>query len=391
VTREVSNKDDNYFKMTDGGLYIHIPFCRQACRYCDFYFTVSLRHQDEFVDKLLLEIARRAPDFDGITMGSLYLGGGTPSLLSEGNLATIIESVHRHYSLAENAEITIECNPDDLTPGVTESFIKSGMNRISIGIQSFRDEELKLMRRSHLSEAAVRAVENAAAAGFGNITVDLIYGIPGQTLAGWGNNLDRALSMPITHLSAYHLTYERGTVFEHWRKKGKILPVEEEESIAMFRLLREKLLIAGFDHYEISNFARKGMRSRHNLLYWSGVPYAGFGPSAHSFDGEIRSWNVSSLKEYMEGISRGEIISEQERPSLKERYHDYLITSLRTSDGADPEFIRAKFGGSVRKHFDSMAGSFILEGSMVLADSRLVIAPDRWLLADHIMRELFLE
>jgi oxygen-independent coproporphyrinogen-3 oxidase len=387
----VRNKDDNYFKMTDGGLYIHIPFCRQACRYCDFYFTVSLRYQDEFVDKLLFEIAKRAPDFEGITMGSLYFGGGTPSLLSKSNIEKILNSISQQYTLTTDAEITIECNPDDLDPGVTEFFIKSGMNRISIGIQSFRDEELLLMRRSHRSEAAVRAVENAATAGFRNITVDLIYGIPGQILVGWGENLDRALSMPVAHLSAYHLTYEQGTVFEHWRKKGKLQPVEEEESIAMFRLMREKLLTAGFEHYEISNFARKDMKSRHNLLYWSGAPYAGFGPSAHSFDGNIRSWNVSSLKEYMEGLSKGEIISEKERPSLKERYHDYLITSLRTSDGADPEFINAEFGDSVRKHFDSRAGSFISEGYLVWADRRLVIVPDRWLLADHIMRELFLE
>jgi oxygen-independent coproporphyrinogen-3 oxidase len=180
----VRNKDDNYFKMTDGGLYIHIPFCRQACRYCDFYFTVSLRYQDEFVDKLLFEIAKRAPDFEGITMGSLYFGGGTPSLLSKSNIEKILNSISQQYTLTTDAEITIECNPDDLDPGVTEFFIKSGMNRISIGIQSFRDEELLLMRRSHRSEAAVRAVENAATAGFRNITVDLIYGIPGQILVG---------------------------------------------------------------------------------------------------------------------------------------------------------------------------------------------------------------
>jgi oxygen-independent coproporphyrinogen-3 oxidase len=372
------------------GIYIHIPFCRQACRYCDFYFTVSIQHQDEFVDALLVEIRQRALQYPDTELGSLYLGGGTPSVLSRENIDRIMDSVWRHYKISDHAEVTIECNPDDLDTSFLEYLRQSGFNRISIGIQSFSDESLSLMRRSHHASQAVRCVHDASDAGFDNITVDLIYGLPGQTPEGWKENVNRALSLPIQHLSAYHLTYEPGTVFDYWRKKERVVPVEEEQSIRMYRILRERLMESGFEHYEISNFAREGKRSRHNQLYWSGDPYLGFGPAAHSFDGNSRSWNVASLKEYMESVSSEKSFSESEALSVKERYHDYLITSLRTSDGADPEYILQQFGSEIRNHFDRKTGLFIADGSMILSKKQLVIDPDRWLVADHIMRTLFL-
>lgn len=336
-----------------------------------------------------LEI-RASEQKNGSSLETLYLGGGTPSLLRTGNLERIVATVKRLYSFSDNPEISIECNPDDLDDSLMAFLRELGFNRISLGIQSFRDEDLLLMRRSHNAEQASQAVHGLAAAGFDNITVDLIYGIPGQDLKAWGENIQKALELPVNHISAYHLTFEPGTVFDHWRKKGRISPVPEEKSVEMYRLLKEKLAGAGYEHYEISNFARKGWRSRHNQLYWSGLPYLGFGPSAHSFSGNYRHWNVASLKQYIKALEEGSPLSEKEELTDTERYHDYLITSLRTSEGADPGIILERFGESVLKHFSSKSSLFISSGRMIERGNRVAIESDSWLLADHIMRELFL-
>ena len=371
------------------GIYLHIPFCRQACRYCDFFFSVSLRYVDDYVENLIKEIELRAGQRHRTEVETLYLGGGTPSVLSDQHLEKIVDAVHKHYTFREGAEWTIECNPDDLSPVYLKQLRNKGFNRISIGIQSFHEKDLELMRRSHTSIQAEQSVRDAAAGGFKNITMDLIYGIPGQSLREWQENIEKALALPVSHISAYHLTFEPGTVFDHWRKKGRLLPVHEEESVSQFRLLRERLPDRGFDHYEISNFALQGNMSAHNLLYWSGKSYAGFGPSAHSYDGTDRSWNVSSLKKYMEGISAGACINETEILSRQERYHDYLITSLRTRWGADPEYISLQFGDEIFRHFDMNSKPFLEEGTLWTIDGKVAIHPDRWLLTDHILRELF--
>lgn len=374
-----------------GGIYIHIPFCRQACRYCDFYFTVSTQYQDQFTESLIKEFELRSSMQEGVEMQSLYLGGGTPSLLSAANLTHIMEKVRSSYGISEDAELTIECNPDDLDAAKVALYLDLGFNRISIGIQSFHEEDLSLMRRSHSALQAAASVKRAASAGFKNITVDLIYGIPGQTGKDWKENIQRTLELPVNHISAYHLTFESGTVFDHWRKKGTITPLAEEESVKMFRVLREELGAAGFEHYEISNFAREGYRSQHNQLYWSGEAYLGFGPAAHSFDGDSRSWNVSSLKKYMRALEDGKGLSEKEELSGVERYHDYLITSLRTSEGVDPAIIESRFGKNVMDHFTDKSAFFVREGLMVEQKEKLSIEPGSWLLTDHIMRELFLD
>ncbi len=374
-----------------GGIYIHIPFCRQACRYCDFYFTISTHYQDQFTESLVKEFEMRAADPQESRMETLYLGGGTPSLLSGENLRKIMKKVRSSYRFSEDAEITIECNPDDLDNSQLQLFRELGFNRISIGIQSFREEDLSLMRRSHNARQSVRAVEDAASAGFDNITVDLIYGIPGQSPVQWKENILKALELPVNHISAYHLTFEPGTVFDHWRKKGRIAPVAEDESVQMYRLLREELTGAGFSHYEISNFAKQGWRSRHNQGYWSGDAYLGFGPSAHSFNGNKRYWNLASLKKYMFALKEGIVPGEMEELTAGERYHDYLITALRTSHGADPGIIGDRFGAKVLDHFMERSGLFLKDGLMIEQGERIAIEPDSWLLADHIMRELFLE
>ena len=247
------------------------------------------------------------------------------------------------------------------------------------------------MRRSHNARQAEESVQNAAAMGFGNMSIDLIYGIPGQSNPQWEENIQKALKLPVSHLSAYHLSFEPGTVFDHWRKKGRLFPVHEEDSVWQYKQLRKNMIHAGFEHYELSNFGKAGFRSAHNMLYWSGDPYLGFGPSAHSFDGESRSWNRSSLKGYLEGMDRGEEISETERLNTDERYHDYLITSLRTKWGCDPGEMEKAYGLAYREHFEKKARPFLEAGSLVEREGRMAIDPDSWLIADHILRELFLD
>lgn len=311
-------------------------------------------------------------------------------MLTEEELDRILKELHRHIAIREDAEQTIECNPDDMDRAFLERIRKRGFNRISIGVQSFREEDLQLMRRSHAAVRGEEAVNEAAGAGFKNITIDLIYGLPRQSLLLWEENLSRALSLPISHLSAYHLTYEPGTVFDHWRKKGRLIPLQDEESEQMFLLLREKLEQHGFDHYEISNFARDGKMSVHNLIYWTGKPYVGFGPSAHSFDGATRSWNVSSMKKYMEGIAGGMTVRGEELLQPEQQYHDYLITSLRTKWGTDPEYILEQFGRDRHDFFVKGAEKFLREGTMVIRDGKVAIRRDRWLIADYILRALFI-
>ena len=237
------------------GIYIHIPFCRKACRYCDFYFSVSLHYMDEFVDSLVEEIRIKGEQDPGNTLDTLYLGGGTPSVLSDSNIGRILEAIHQHYNFRDSPEWTIECNPDDLDENTLKNLKKNGFNRLSIGIQSFQEKDLLLMRRSHGARQAEASVKKAASAGFDNISMDLIYGIPGQSIREWEENIELSLLLPISHISAYHLTFEPGTVFDHWRKKGRLTPVAEEESLEKYQIMRKALLPAGFKHYELSNFA----------------------------------------------------------------------------------------------------------------------------------------
>lgn len=371
------------------GIYLHIPFCKQACRYCDFFFSVSLHYCDEFVDRLVDEIRAGGSKHDKKALDTLYLGGGTPSLLTKSNLEKIMEAIHRDFSFHEDTEVTMECNPDDLDSAFLELIRGYGFNRLSIGVQSFHERDLQLMRRSHHSEQAVLCVQEAARAGFNNISIDLIYGIPGQSPDQWEENIERAIRLPISHLSAYHLTFEPGTIFAHWQKKGKLIQVHEEQSLQQYHLLRERMISEGFDHYEISNFARQEKYSKHNMIYWSGLPYLGLGPSAHSFNGTSRYWNPASLKAYMEGIINNIDIREFEHLSTKEQYHDYLITSLRTKWGADPEQILRQFGKAFSEHFQLNSKLFLEEGSLYLREGKVAIDPKHWLITDLILKRLF--
>ena len=346
---------------------------------------------DIFVDTLVEEIRQKGEASPGRSLETLYLGGGTPSLLSSTHLEKIVDAIHRYHTFRKGPEWTMECNPDDLNIGTVKMLHQMGFNRLSIGIQSFHDRDLEIMRRSHNADQAEKSVKLAASSGFENITIDLIYGIPGQSLTEWEKNIEKAISLPVSHLSAYHLTFEPETVFDHWRKTGRLVPVPEEESVDQYRILRDKLLPVGFEHYELSNFGRGGSVSEHNMLYWSGKPYLGLGPSAHSFDGERRSWNISSLKGYMERVASGEETGETEHLSTGEKYHDYLITSLRTRWGADPAYIEKAYGKQFRNHFEKQAQPFLERGNMFGAEGRLVIDPKQWLITDHILRALFMD
>jgi len=336
------------------------------------------------------EIRKKGEANPGTLLDTLYLGGGTPSVLTHSHLERITETIGRYYTFREQPEWTLECNPDDLDIKTLNKLQEIGFNRLSIGIQSFHERDLDIMRRSHTSEQAEKSVRLAASSGFRNISIDLIYGVPGQTISQWEENIDRALDLPISHLSAYHLTFEPGTVFDHWRKKGRLEQVHEDASVNQYRILRKKLINAGFMHYELSNFSKGYQVSEHNMLYWSGNPYLGFGPSAHSFDGEGRSWNISSLKEYMERIASGKETSQEEHLSNSEKYHDYLITSLRTTKGADPAFMESAYGLKFREHFEKKARPFLEKGNMIATEGRVIIDPEGWLITDHILRALFI-
>ncbi|MCF8346020.1 MAG: radical SAM family heme chaperone HemW [Bacteroidales bacterium] len=372
------------------GIYIHIPFCRQACRYCDFYFTVSLQYMDGYVSSLIKEIGERyGPGVDRDTT-TLYFGGGTPSVLTEKQLGMIMEAVHRFHPLHSDAEVTIEVNPDDITREVLHKLHGLGFNRLSIGIQSFHEKDLQLMRRSHGGVQARRCPVEAREAGFDNISIDLIYGLPGLTLAEWEQNLTTAMELPVQHLSAYHLTYEAGTVFDHWRKKGRIAELPEQDSIDQYYLLREITALHGYEHYEISNFAKAGYRSGHNTSYWNGTEYLGFGPSAHSFNGKIRRWNTHSLKEYMEKAGSGESYHDSEILTSTDKYHDYLITALRRREGADIGHIRICFGDEVVADFRNKAKRFLTNGDLEVDEGRIRMTGAGWLKSDLVIGELLL-
>jgi len=345
---------------------------------------------ESFVDALVAEIKQKGKLHASRELETLYLGGGTPSLLSKVQLERILDALHGYHTFKTDPEWTIECNPDNLDENTVSYLQQLGFNRLSIGIQSFHERDLEIMRRSHNAEQAEASISLASAGGFENISIDLIYGVPGQSTEEWKENIEKTLSLPVSHLSAYHLTFEPGTVFDHWRKKGRLLPVPEEDSLIQYGILREKMLSAGFDHYELSNFGRGALVSKHNMLYWSGLAYLGLGPSAHSYDGERRSWNVSSLQSYMDRVSKGEDPGESEHLNTRERYHDYLITSLRTKWGADTTRMEKAFGHTFRRHFEKQAQGFLEQGSMSAEAGTYIINPEHWLLTDQILRTLFM-
>ncbi len=373
------------------GLYIHIPFCRQACRYCDFHFSVSLHFKEKMLKAMESEMLQKARYFKDIELKTLYFGGGTPSVLSNEEIVRLILAVKNNFQVSPDLEITFEANPDDLTIPYLEALKRSGIARLSIGVQSFRDKDLELMRRSHNAIQAIEAVKNAKQIGFDNINCDLIYGIPGMNSEDWKENLHMLFELRIRHISAYHLTFEPGTVFEHWRKKQRIFPVEEAESVKQFKVLKSETTKSGFIHYEISNFARPGFFSQHNLIYWTNKTYVGIGPSAHSFDGKRRFWNISSNKKYIQFLlSGGNNYTEGEDLSKVDLYNEYILTSLRTMWGIDLNEIHKRFEDNYVKYLKKSSKRFLESGDLIHHDNKIRLSDKGVLKADYVIREFFL-
>lgn len=333
------------------GIYIHIPFCRQKCYYCDFYKTVNTSLIPSFLTAFEKEIELRKSYLDNEKINTIYFGGGTPSVLNLNQLEHIFTVLHQTFEINPDAEITFEANPDDLSKNYLAELKRSGVNRLSIGIQSFYDYQLKRMNRRHNTQQAIECVENAAQAGFENISVDLIYGLPGLTRRQWQNSLNSVFRLPVQHLSAYHLTYHKGTPFYTWLKKGTLKETNEENSVRQFDILINEATKNDFEHYEISNFAKNKLYSQHNKSYWTGEKYLGLGPSAHSFDGNSRQWNVAQTESYINAIGKNISFFEIEKLNTTDKYNEYVITRIRTIWGVDCEVIKEKFGKQYYTHF----------------------------------------
>lgn len=326
------------------GIYIHVPFCKKACHYCNFHFSTTMIRKEEMTAAICKEMVMRKSYLDGQQIDSIYFGGGTPSVLSESELCQLLSIIRANFTVSENAEITFECNPDDLTAEYLRVLYEAGINRLSIGVQSFYDEDLKWMNRAHDSKQAMESIRLARIQGFQHISVDLIYGVPTLSDEAWKSNIETVLSFGINHISSYALTVEEKTVLHNWVKMGKMKPMDEHKSSAQFDVLMDTLIANDFLHYEISNFAREGHLAVHNTNYWKGIPYLGVGPSAHSYNGVTRSWNISNNSKYLDHLMMETLAFEEETLSESDRYNEYIMTGLRTLWGIDLAYIRSNFG-----------------------------------------------
>jgi oxygen-independent coproporphyrinogen-3 oxidase len=372
------------------GIYIHIPFCKKLCSYCDFYHIITQSENTYFIDALLSEAAIRKEYLGNEIVSTIYIGGGTPSVLLTEEIKTILSNIKKLYKVDENCEITIELNPDDIDKDYLQGLKDSAVNRISLGIQSWRDSDLKLMNRRHNAAQAATALEQTLKAGFENVTIDLIYGIPGMTTADWSSNLDISFSYDIKHLSAYHLTFEPGTVFGKMKEKGMLSEIDDDESNAQFHLLIDKALSAGFVHYEISNFGKPGYFSIHNSNYWKQVNYLGLGPSAHSFNGYSRQWNIRDVKKYVKAVNSGAMLFEREELDKKTRFNEYIMTSLRTMWGIDLDYVERTFDKEGYDYVVNLSGKLIDYGLMKQENKTLVLTNQGKMISDNIISELML-
>ena len=364
------------------GIYIHIPFCKRRCSYCDFFSFTEIRQKEKYVEILCEELIERKKYLQE-PVETIYFGGGTPTMLSSADFEKIFQTLHRIFSKDKNREISLEANPDDLSPEYLESIKHLPFNRFSLGVQSFDDRELKLLNRRHNVQSAIRAVEFLQQAGYRNISIDLMYGLPGQSLKTWNNSLSQAIDLNIQHISAYHLTYEEGTKLHKQLKNGSLIPVDEEISNRLFEVLIDTLSTAGFEHYEISNFARRGFHSRHNSSYWNGTHYLGIGASAHSYNGVSRQWNNKSLGYRSLGYEI-EIIDE------KTAYNDFVITRLRTMKGIDLNELTSLFDESRKAYCLQQARKYIAKDLLHHEDNCLRLTRKGFFISDSIICDLII-
>lgn len=370
------------------GLYIHIPFCTKRCLYCDFFSNTEMKYKEPYVTTLIRELEIRKDYIGNEPLETIYFGGGTPSQLQATDFERIFDAIQRLFDTSGCKEVTLEANPDDMTPEYVANLRAFPFNRISMGVQSFKAEDLRFLNRRHDREQALRAVESCKENGFANISIDLIYGLPGQTLKEWESNLDVAIRLDIPHISAYHLIYEEGTALYKLKEAGKISPVDEEVSVSLFTTLIDRLTANGYLHYEISNFARPGMISRHNSSYWTGKKYLGAGPSAHSYNGESRQWNVSSLPAYIRGIENGSPEVEVEELDINTRYNDFIITGLRTMWGVNLTEIQGQFGNDKLIYCQKQAAPYLQQGLLIEKGETLTLSRNGIFISDSIMSDL---
>ncbi|MBP7486260.1 MAG: radical SAM family heme chaperone HemW, partial [Parabacteroides sp.] len=326
------------------GIYIHVPFCSKRCTYCDFFSNTDMRYKETYITSAIRELELRKDYLNNELIETIYFGGGTPSQLNKQAFDRFFEAISSLFTVDKNAEITLEANPDDMTPEYIRDIRTLPFNRVSMGVQSFKNADLLFLNRRHDSKQALQAINLCKENGLTNLSIDLIYGLPGQSMDDWQANLDEAIRLDIPHLSAYHLIYEEGTPLFKQLKAGKVHTVEEELSADMFSTMIDRLAEAGYEQYEISNFAKNGLYSRHNSSYWTGAIYLGIGPSAHSYNGNTRQWNISSLPKYFKGIENGTPDVEIEQLDAKTRYNDFIITGLRTMWGINLDKLRDTFG-----------------------------------------------
>lgn len=372
-----------------GAIYIHIPFCKQACHYCDFHFSTSVKKKEELVGMLCKEILLRKGELPGGKLETIYFGGGTPSLLTSEELKMIFQAINSNFEVSEDAEITLEANPDDLNREKLEMLATSPINRLSIGVQSFFEEDLKLMNRAHNATEALESIKMAKEY-FDNISIDLIYGIPGMNDERWRSNIQKALDLGLPHFSCYALTVETNTALHKFIEKGTIKPVDDDAARAHFEILTRTLKEAGYVHYEFSNFGKPGYFSRNNTAYWMGNPYLGIGPSAHSFDGESRKWNISNNPLYIKSLEKGELPLQEEKLSLTDKYNEYVMTRLRTMWGISLKEVKEKFGAAKEEYLLEQAKEFLNKGFLRQEQEHLHITGKGRFLSDGIAADLFL-
>ncbi|NOR87222.1 MAG: radical SAM family heme chaperone HemW [Bacteroidales bacterium] len=371
------------------GIYIHIPFCKRKCHYCNFFSLATTQYRPEFLEAILKEIVSRKAYLQGGIVDSIYLGGGTPSLLTNEELRRIFDQLFVTFQISEQAEITLEANPDDLSHSFLKELKNTAVNRLSIGIQSFDNEELKYVNRVHNSEDAMKSIKASQDAGFDNLSLDLIYGIPNSSLNSWERNLRIIERTKASHLSAYSLTQEPNTAYDILVKKGKLQAPQDEKTVAQYQMLQDFLPQLNMEQYEISNYAADQKYALHNTNYWKGIPYLGLGPSAHSFNGKSRQWNISNLSKYMQSIKRGKVEAGQEILSLKDQWNEMIMTGIRTKWGVSILDMESRFPKEWILKLEERAKEFIQNGHLVKMDGVYVLSPQGKLYADGIAAEFF--
>ncbi len=370
------------------GIYIHIPFCKQACHYCNFHFSTSMKNTGDMVTAIIREIEMRKSYLEDADVHTIYFGGGTPSVLSGRELEAIIAACYQHFRVSDDVEMTLEANPDDLTAEKTKELHSLGVNRLSIGVQSFHENDIRWMNRSHNADQSFRSIEYSYNAGIDNFSIDLIFGSPTTSDEQWLNNLSLAHGFGIKHLSCYGLTVEEDTALHHFIKTKKIKPLSDTSLSHQFQLTIDALKSYGYDHYEISNYALPGYISQHNTNYWKRVPYLGIGPSAHSYNGVERSWNVAHNVKYMTQIKENLLPNSHEILSHKDNYNEYVMTGLRTKWGCEVDYI-SNIGLKYKLHFIKEVQIFVDNGDIMSSEGNYILNSKSLVIADAIISQLF--